>query len=110
MITEFDLQEAIAECEGERNPTSHTCIKLAAFLTLQHYMYGKKEEEEEVPAYSRAIGPVVRPVEIEGDSEFANAVRGRDPSEIMPVVEELMEALEVLNPRLYRNAIDKFRA
>lgn len=109
MITEFDLQEAIAECEGERNPTSHTCIKLAAFLTLQHYMYGKKEEEE-APAYSRAIGPVVRTVEIEGDSEFANAVRGRDPSEIMPVVAELMDALEVLNPQLYRNAIEKFRS
>lgn len=108
MITEFDLQEAIAECEGERNPTSHTCIKLAAFLALQHYMYGKKEEE--APAYSRAMGPGVRPVEIEGDSEFANAVRGRDPSEILPVVAELMDALEVLNPRLYRNAIDKFRA
>ena len=45
MITERDLQEAIAECNGERNPNANTCIKLAAFLTIQKEMFGKPEEK-----------------------------------------------------------------
>ena len=39
MITEKDLQEAIAECKGKRNPDSSTCIKLAAFLIIQEHLY-----------------------------------------------------------------------
>ena len=35
MITERDLIEAIAECEGERDPTAYTCLKLAAFYYLR---------------------------------------------------------------------------
>jgi hypothetical protein len=44
MITEKDLKEAIAECEGERNPNANTCIKLAAFYTILDNMYGEKTE------------------------------------------------------------------
>ena len=39
MITEQDLQAAIAECEGVRNPTSNTCLKLAAYYTIKDKMY-----------------------------------------------------------------------
>ena len=35
MITEMDLQEAIAECQGKRNPNADTCIKLAAFYIIK---------------------------------------------------------------------------
>ena len=34
MITEHDLKEAIAECEGNRNPDARTCIKLAAHVRM----------------------------------------------------------------------------
>ena len=46
MITEQDLREAIAECQGQRNPNANTCIKLAAFLTIQRELYGKEQEDE----------------------------------------------------------------
>ena len=48
MITEKDLQEAIAECQGQRNPNASTCIKLAAFLTIQKELFGKSEQFESV--------------------------------------------------------------
>ena len=34
MITEQDLLEAIAECQGQRNPNANTCIKLAAYYII----------------------------------------------------------------------------
>ena len=39
MITEQDLQEAIAECQGERHPNANTCMKLAAFYTIKNELY-----------------------------------------------------------------------
>ena len=43
MITKHDLQEAIAECEGQRNPTANTCIKLAAFYTIKQHLFPDEE-------------------------------------------------------------------
>ncbi len=44
MITEHDLQEAIAECQGKRNPDANTCIKLAAFYTIKEHLFPKNIE------------------------------------------------------------------
>lgn len=108
MITEKDLQEAIAECNGERNPNAHTCIKLAAFLTIQNYMFGKDKPNAEA-GYSYAAAPEPPVVKYSGGSEFAEIVNGRNPDEIWPIIDDLMDALRVLNPRLYDSAIRKLR-
>ena len=100
MITEQDLQEAIAECQGVRNPTSNTCIKLAAFLTIRDYLYG---EQKETPHYSYASQPTTQ---VESDSEFARLVDGR-LYEVFPILDELMETIKVLNPRLYAGVMRK---
>ena len=65
MITEKDLQEAIAECEGARNPNANTCIKLAAFYTIRQHMFGEQ------PSYSFSAPPVEPETPIVSDSEFA---------------------------------------
>lgn len=96
MITEQDLQAAIAECEGQRNPTSSTCIKLAAFYTIRDHLYPKEKAEEPV-FYSRSAGPVGW----SSDTEFGQIVADRNIDDILPVVDELMSTLQVLNPRLY---------
>ena len=105
MITEQDLQAAIAECEGQRNPNANTCIKLAAFYTIRDHLFPKTEVTDHIVdignmMYSRASEP-----EYDGKSEFAQAVKGWSVSEIMPVVDELMTALSVLNPRLYQSVM-----
>jgi len=98
VITEYDLQEAIAECQGERNPTANTCIKLAAFYILKDHLFPAGEP----PAtYSFASGPTENTIQLESGSEFSRMVNGRDPGEVWPVMDELMDTLAATWPRLY---------
>ena len=103
MITEQDLQAAIAECEGQRNPTSSTCIKLAAFYTIRDNMYPKEKAEEPV-FYSRSAGPVERWT---SNTEFGQKIADQDISDIMPIIDELISTIQVLNPRLYAGVMRK---
>lgn len=117
MITEQDLQAAIAECQGERNPNANTCIKLAAFYTIQHELFGKNEQLEpvpkrnELPEYSYATPPDQKPYEIslDSDTEFARVIEGRDPEEIMPLMDEAMSLLQVVYPKCYDAIMNKLR-
>lgn len=89
MITEADLRQAIAECQGERNPNANTCVKLAAFLTIYEHLYGS-------PSYS-AMPEQPSAVSTLSGKYFS----GKPIEDVMPVIEELIDAVSVLNPRLY---------
>ena len=112
MITEQDLQEAIAECEGQRNPTANTCIKLAAFYTIKQHLF-----PDEKPAYSFAPAPInaksedtEKPsdlVNYKSDSEFAQAVYGLPNDVAWSIMDELMSTLAVINPKLYNSIMRK---
>ena len=107
MITQQDLKQAIAECQGERNPNANTCIKLAAFLTIHRELFGEEKQAEQLPSYSFAPAPDRNIINFDSDSEFARAINGRDVNEILPIIEELAETLEVIQPRLYNAFINK---
>lgn len=98
MITEGDLDEAIAECMGQRNPNTNTCIKLAAYLIIKDHLY---PQEEAIRGHSYAVGEESIPMAYEGDTELSEAIRGLSLADIMPVFEELMETLKILNRTLY---------
>lgn len=103
MITERDLDEAIAECVGQRNPNAQTCIKLAAFYTLKEHLYPKKDDEPFIPSYSTATqGDVVM---YEGESEFSQAIQNKDSDQMWAIMDELMTTLAIVNPRLYDSAM-----
>lgn len=113
MISEHDLNEAIAECMGQRNPNTSTCLKLAAFLTIKKELFGDETEKEEPDAtslmpFSYAASDD-KTIGYYGDSEFAKAVHGHTEAEIMPVMDELMDALQVVNPRLYEGTMRRIR-
>lgn len=112
MITEQDLQEAIAECLGQRNPNANTCIKLAAYYTIQQNLFPGTEKGNVAPSYSFAAPPVeqIERVMLNSDSEFSQAVNDRDVNEIMPIIDELMDTLKVINPRLYAGVLRKLLA
>lgn len=105
MIREQDLHEAIAECQGKRNPDANTCIKLAAYLTILNSLYPQDGAKPvpDIPAQVQAQSFAADPdtIQWEGDSDFARVIRGRVVSHIMPIMEELMETVQVLQPRLY---------
>lgn len=104
MITEQDLQEAIAECEGQKNPNANTCIKLAAFYTIKQHMF-----PDEGPMYSFAAPEQARSeiVQYDSGSEFSNLVNDMDVNDVMAVVDDLMDTLSVLNPKLYASVLRK---
>ena len=110
MITEKDLQEAIAECQGQRNPSASTCIKLAAFYTIRRELYGEAKEDVQFPAYSYAMGTEPEPVIInESGSEFSRAINGRKQADVWPLMDEMMDTIHAIHPRLYRAVMDRLR-
>lgn len=98
MITERDLQEAIAECQGVRNPNASTCIKLASYYTIMDHLNPE-------PTYSYA--PAENVVRLDSGSEFAELANGMDQHRLLSIIDELMETLSVLNPRLYQAVLRK---
>ena len=109
MIYEKDLDEAIAECQGKRNPDASTCMKLAAFYTIKHFMYGPTGDDPTPvpPAYSYAPAPDSAKVIIDSDSEFARLIDGKDQEKVWPVMDELMDTIKVIHPRLYDAVLQK---
>ena len=105
LITEKDLREAIAECEGTRNPTSSTCMKLAAYYTILNQMTNQPKEEV-IPAYSFSSGPAYEDLPYT-NSDFSQEVMDKGIDRVFPVLDELMDALMVVNPKLYRSTMTK---
>lgn len=106
MITQDDLKQAIAECQGIRRPNADTCIKLAAFYTIQQHLYG--DQPPILSGYSET--PENQPGEAIAfytDSDFSRAIDGKPMAKAMQVLDELMEAVNVLNPRLYNATLRK---
>ena len=109
MIREEDLLDAIAECQGERNPDAKTCIKLAAYYTIlnnikQDFKQDHKQDYKQ-EGYSFSSGQV----SYDSGSEFSNAIKGLDMYDIMPVIDELMDTVQVLIPKLYNAVIQKLK-
>lgn len=100
MIKKDDLLEAIAECQGERNPNANTCIKLAAYYTIYDNLYGKKPEESG-SSYSAPPSKTAEVIGNYGESEFLSAIQGQKPAEIWEIIDELMSVLKATNTRLY---------
>jgi len=99
MITERDLKEAIAECEGTRNPTPNTCVKLAAYYALLDRQYPKIET-----GYSGSMQIEQIPY---SNSYFSQVVERAGISNVFPVIDELMETLYVVNRPLYESVMAK---
>lgn len=108
MITEQDLKAAIAECEGERNPNANTCIKLAAFYIIREHLFGEPTQQT---GYSFAADPAgstqAEVIEYDSGTEFSEAIDGRYADEVLPILDDLMSTLQVVNPRLYASVMRK---
>lgn len=104
MITEHELQAAIAECLGERSPNADTCKKLAAYYTILANLY----PENRVSQYSNDPEPIKRVV-AESDSEFAEIINGKPEAEVWRILDELMSVIAAIKPSLYEGVLRKLR-
>lgn len=116
MITENDLREAIAECEGQRNPTANTCIKLASFYTIQDRMFPKERNSEtgysysmkpEDPDLESKSGPAYGYISYDSGSEFSGIINGMDIQSFMEIMDDAMGVLSAINPRFYKSILKK---
>lgn len=96
MITETQLQEAIAEMQGERHPDANTCIKLASYYTIRNEMFPKRE----VPSYS--YSPPSDTIDLDGETELAQAVRRDGAQSVLERLDKIIAELSIINPALYR--------
>lgn len=121
MITAQDLQAAIAECQGERNPNANTCIKLAAFYTIYDHLYGSHDrlyssaEVDQKQSYSYAATPVVENItetviDYDSGTEFSDLIHGMRAADVWAVMDELMSVLQATRPRLYDGTMNQIRS
>ena len=106
MITEHDLKEAIAECQGQRNPNATTCMQLAAFYTVKDHLYPEKIIEDNKYSYSAAPSHSIG-VSYYSETEFGKRVGNMNIDDVLEVMDELMSAIQVLNPPLYKSVLRK---
>lgn len=105
MIDEKELQLWISRLETEESSWSNY-EKLAALYTIanQH----KRVSLPEMPAmYSAAPAPEEQMVGEYGDSPFLQAVAKVSPEKAWGVMDELMDALIILNSRVYNSVMAK---
>lgn len=92
MITRRELIEAIEDCEAA--PMSYqNCQKLATFYSLYDHLFAEPSRG------GQAVFETV--VDVRGESDFLNRVNGVSAARAWAVMDELMEAVKVLNPRMY---------
>lgn len=103
MINEADLKRAIADCQGESNPNVNTCIRLAAYYTILNNL-----KRSNRPLNSYASEPVEK-VSYYSDSEFSEAITGANMNDVLAVIDELMECLNTMMPKLYNATIERLR-
>lgn len=83
MITRRDLEIAV-ENLLQSEPTYQTCARLAdLYIILDHL----KEPLSRI------------------DTDFLKAVSGKNVDKVFGLMDELMEATQILNPRLYENVM-----
>lgn len=107
MITERDLKEAIAECQGVREPNANTCIKLAAYYVILDHMQEAKPEPPQSYSYAGPPPGAGNTVAYDGESEFAEMINGMSSDLVLSVMDELMKTLSILNPGLYNGVLRK---
>ena len=102
MFSKSQLLDAIEELEASP-ATYQNAEKLATFYTLFDHLYIQKEPLQRIES--------TREVTIDryGDSDFLTAITDRKADDIWMVMDELMQTIQVLNPRLYQATLDRIK-
>lgn len=103
MFTQAELIDGINELlDGKKSVQN--CEKLAAIYTVLDHLY---PAEERIPNGYSGEAPRTKSIPRYGESEFLSAISGKDPEEMWLLMDELMETLAVINPRLYDGVMRK---
>lgn len=111
MVTEKELREAIDELEAA--PSSYDgCAALAALYALKDRYYsndGTFSGSYRGASFGFEAQPEkARTIHSSGESEFLRAVEGKSWEEVLPVIDELLMAVKVYQPKLYGAFLGRF--
>lgn len=93
MFKKNELIDAIEELETA-SATFQNCQKLATFYLLYDHLYG--DNRPDMPVIER-----MTIIDDLGDSDFLQTIAGSDAQKVFIVLDELMQTVKVLQPRLY---------
>lgn len=99
MLTQKEVEEAISEFEKQPSSNLRTCEKLAALYTVYDHLFAPDEK-------TRSFSDEER-ISLHGDSDFLKAVRGKEAYSVWIVLDELMQTLRALDPKLYNAVMEK---
>lgn len=102
MITEKELLKAIDECQREPITGSKRGTLADLFIIYDH-LFGEPFNS----GYSYANEVENLTIKTTSDTEFLAAVNGKDTEKVLVVIDELMQTIQVLHPRIYDAVIDK---
>lgn len=101
---EIDIEIARLEY-GESSYPAYQ--KLANLYTIRNQMMKKAEQREEpIQAYSLAA---VSYTGRYGDSDFLMEIEGKEPASVWAIMDDLMDTLHTVNPRVYDGVMRKIR-
>ena len=95
MISKDELDKTILELEM-RDTTFANCSKLADLYTVRDHITGQTQKQSV-------------PLETSGDSEFLQAVDGKDSVAVFAIMDDLMDTIRVTAPRAYDSVMRKVR-
>ena len=108
MITKDQLDEAIAEMQGQLHPNADTCLKLASYYTIKNELFPEQEPKPQIERSYSFDPPPTEPDDTIGyssETDFGRSVNGRKSHDVMQRIDEVMSALYVINPPLYKRIL-----
>lgn len=102
MLSKGELLTAIDELE-DSPPTFQNCQKMATFYTLLNSMYRSSEDQPRIETQREEV------IADHGDSDFLRLIAGMESREAWLLVDELMETIQILQPKLYSSVIRRLR-
>ena len=96
MISKETLDKEILDLETNRDTTYVTCERLAWLYIVRDHITGQQQ-----------VQPT--PLDISGDSEFLQAVDGKNSVAVWSIMDDLMDTLRVTAPRVYSNILRKIK-
>lgn len=85
-------------------------FKLATLYTVRDHMGAESRPFEDVGYSAAAQPPQTETVDVYGNSDFLQAIAGKDMGAVMEILDDLMDTLQVVNERAYNGVMRKISA
>lgn len=102
MFSKNEILDAIDDLE-EAPATYQNAEKLATFYSLYDHLFVTKEPMNRIESIREVI------IGKYGDSEFMRVIEGKKAEAVWLVMDELLQTIQMLQPRLYNATIEKLK-